>query len=79
MNESALLFDLISKGGIAGTLVLAVSFVAKKLAEAYESRIVALEKASAECERDRREMRNMILTARIEKGTTFNSNPDKSQ
>lgn len=61
MSESTLLLDVLSKGGVAAVLFMAVYFVSKKLALAYETRIAALERSSELCERDRIELRNMIL------------------
>lgn len=53
--------ELLAKGGIAGCLMVAVWYVANKLAAAYEARIASLEKATEICEKDRIELRNMIL------------------
>jgi hypothetical protein len=39
----------------------AVYFVANKLSQQYESRIVALEKRSDECEQDRVKIRDLLL------------------
>lgn len=55
------LIDLLSKGGTAGILFVAVWFVAKKLAATYEARISALERATEVCEKDRIDLRNLIL------------------
>jgi hypothetical protein len=59
MNET--LTELLSRGGIAGALALAVWYVAKKLADTYESRIAALERASDVCEKDRIELRSLVI------------------
>ena len=47
--------------GTPGLLAAAVYFVANKLSQQYESRIVALEKRSDECEQDRVKLRDMLL------------------
>ncbi len=52
---------LINNFGAAGVLVAAVYIIAKRLAGQYESRIEALEKASAVCEADRVELRKLII------------------
>lgn len=73
--EHQFLFDLLSKGGIAGLLVVAVWYVANKLASAYEARIASLEKATEICEKDRIELRNIILERLTDsEGKTFKMN-----
>lgn len=52
---------LINNFGAAGVLIAAVYLIARKLASQYEARIAALEKASAVCEADRVELRNLII------------------
>jgi hypothetical protein len=77
MNESQIIFDAVSKAGVAGILCLAVMYVAKKLASTYESRISALERATEVCEKDRVELRNMIIQAKFggKTGETFHVKP----
>jgi hypothetical protein len=77
MNESQIIFDIISKAGVAGILCLAVTYVAKKLASTYESRIAALERATEICEKDRVELRNLIIQAKFspKDGASFNLGP----
>lgn len=53
--------ELLSRGGVAALLAAAVWYVARKLAATYESRIAALERASEACEKDRIELRNLIV------------------
>ena len=62
------LAELVSKGGIISLLIAAVYYIANKLSSvyvaltaAYEARITALERSSEVCEKDRVELRNMIL------------------
>jgi hypothetical protein len=55
------LAELISKGGVIGLLIGAVYYITNKLNAAYEARITALERSSEICEKDRVELRNMIL------------------
>lgn len=78
MNDSKILDTLLTQFGFAGVLVVAVYLTARKLASQYEMRITALESASARCEADRIELRNVIismqtkviadLTAKIHRG-----------
>lgn len=77
MTDSQILFDLFSKAGVAGILCLAVTYVARKLASTYESRISALERATEVCEKDRVELRNMIIRAKFgdKDGTSFSLGP----
>lgn len=60
MNDG-ILNTLLQQFGFAGLLLAAVYIIAKKLAHQYESRIAALEAASARCEVDRVELRNLII------------------
>jgi len=53
---------LMQQFGFAGLLLFAVYIIARKLASQYEMRISALETASARCEADRIELRNVIIT-----------------
>ncbi len=53
---------LMQQFGFAGLLLFAVYIIARKLASQYEMRITALETASARCEADRIELRNVIIT-----------------
>jgi len=55
------LAEFISKGGVVTMLIAAIYYVSNKLSAAYESRITALEKAKDVCEKDRIELRKMIL------------------
>lgn len=71
MNETQIISDILGKGGIAALLVVAVWYVTKKLTLTYEARIQALEKASEVCEKDRVELRNLILTGLTKNGATF--------
>lgn len=69
--EGKILDTLLTQFGFAGLLVVAVYLIARKLAHQYEARIAALEAASARCEIDRVELRNLIirqLTAQAAKG-----------
>lgn len=76
MTDSQIFVELLSKAGVAGILCLAVTYVAKKLASTYESRIAALERATEVCEKDRVELRNMIIAAKFGKaGETFHIVP----
>jgi len=77
MNDSQIVFDVVSKAGVAGILCLAVMYVAKKLASTYESRIAALERATEVCEKDRVELRNMIIQAKFghKDGASFHLGP----
>jgi hypothetical protein len=78
MPETKIIDTLLTQFGFAGLLVLAVYIIARKLSGQYEARISALESASARCEADRIELRNLIigglrqhieeLTAKIERG-----------
>jgi len=78
MNDTKLFDTLMTQFGFAGLLVVAVYVIARKLASQYEMRISALETASARCEADRIDLRNVIiamqtkviteLTAKIEHG-----------
>jgi hypothetical protein len=52
---------MFDKLGTPGLLMAAVYFVANKLSQQYESRIVALEKRSDECELDRVKIRDLLL------------------
>jgi hypothetical protein len=52
---------MFDKLGTPGLLMAAVYFVANKLSQQYESRIVALEKRSDECEQDRVKIRDLLL------------------
>lgn len=72
MNESQMFFELFSKGSVALVLCVAVWYVARKLAVTYESRIAALERATEICEKDRVELRTLILQAKFRDGATFN-------
>ncbi len=71
MNESQVISEIIGKGGIAGLLVVAVWYVTKKLTTTYEARITALEKATEVCEKDRVELRNLILQNLTRNGATL--------
>lgn len=62
MSEGKLFDTLLTQFGFAGLLVIAVYFIARKLASQYEARITALESASARCEADRIELRNVIIS-----------------
>lgn len=62
MNDTKLFDTLLTQFGFAGLLVVAVYLIARKLASQYEMRISALETASARCEADRIELRNVIIT-----------------
>lgn len=83
MNESQIFSELIGKGGLAGILFAAVWYVAKKLTAAYEARIQALERASEVCEKDRVELRTMILQGLTRNGATLslsvNSTRDENE
>lgn len=78
MNDTKLFDTLMTQFGFAGLLLVAVYVIARKLAGQYEMRISALETASARCEADRIDLRNVIiamqtkviaeLTAKIEHG-----------
>lgn len=52
---------LLNNFGAAGVLIAAIYLIAQKLTGQYEARIAALEKASAVCEADRVELRNLII------------------
>ncbi len=71
MNESQIISDILGKGGIAGLLVVAVWYVTKKLTTTYEARIQALERASDICEKDRIELRNLIVNNLTRNGVTL--------
>jgi hypothetical protein len=58
---SSEIISMFDKLGTPGLLMAAVYFVANKLSQQYESRIVALEKRSDECEQDRVKIRDMLL------------------
>lgn len=62
MNDPKLFDTLLTQFGFAGVLVMAVYIIARKLASQYEMRISALESASARCEADRVELRNVIIS-----------------
>lgn len=62
MNDTKLFDTLMTQFGFAGLLVVAVYMIARKLASQYEMRISTLETASARCEADRIELRNVIIT-----------------
>jgi len=62
MNDPKLFDALLTQFGFAGLLLVAVYIIARKLASQYEMRISALESASARCEADRVELRNVIIT-----------------
>ena len=62
MSDPKLIDTLMTQFGFAGLLVMAVYIIARKLAHQYESRIAALEAASARCELDRVELRNLIIS-----------------
>ncbi len=62
MSDGKLIDTLMTQFGFAGLLVVAVYMIARKLASQYEMRISALETASARCEADRIELRNVIIT-----------------
>lgn len=66
MNDSKLFDTLLTQFGFAGMLVAAVYVIARKLASQYEMRISALEAASARCEADRTELRNLIIKTQQE-------------
>ena len=78
MNETKIFDTLLTQFGFAGLLAVAVYLIARKLASQYEMRITALESASARCEADRIELRNVIismqtkviadLTAKVQRG-----------
>lgn len=65
------LIEMLNKGGTVGALMVAVYYVAKKLSQSYEGRIAALERASEICEKDRVELRTMILKGLSKDGATF--------
>jgi hypothetical protein len=58
---SSEIISMFDKLGTPGLLMAAVYFVANKLSQQYESRIVALEKRSDECEQDRVKIRDLLL------------------
>jgi hypothetical protein len=58
---SSEIISMFDKLGTPGLLMAAVYFVATKLSQQYESRIVALEKRSDECEQDRVKIRDLLL------------------
>jgi hypothetical protein len=62
MNDPKIIDTLVQQFGFAGLLLVAVYIIARKLAGQYEARITALEAASARCELDRVELRNLIIT-----------------
>lgn len=62
MNDGKIFDTLLTQFGFAGLLVIAVYIIARKLASQYEMRITALESASARCEADRIDLRNVIIT-----------------
>lgn len=62
MPPDPIIQTLLNNFGAAGVLIAAVYLIARKLASQYEARIAALEKASAICEADRVELRNLIIT-----------------
>ena len=78
MSETKIFDTLLTQFGFAGLLAVAVYLIARKLASQYEMRITALESASARCEADRIELRNVIismqtkviadLTAKLQRG-----------
>ena len=78
MSETKIFDTLLTQFGFAGLLAVAVYLIARKLASQYEMRISALESASARCEADRIELRNVIismqtkviadLTAKLQRG-----------
>lgn len=59
VSDLTMIFD---KLGTPGLLATAVWYIAKKLAEVYDKRIEALERASIKCEEDRIDMRNLIIS-----------------
>ncbi len=61
MSEGHVFDTLLQQFGFAGLLVIAVYIIARKLAGQYEALISALEAASARCEMDRVELRNLII------------------
>jgi hypothetical protein len=78
MNDTKIIDTLMTQFGFAGLLAVAVYIIARKLASQYEMRITTLESASARCEADRIDLRNVIismqtkviadLTAKIQRG-----------
>jgi hypothetical protein len=62
MGETKIIDTLLTQFGFAGLLVVAVYIIARKLAGQYELRITALESASARCEADRVDLRNVIIS-----------------
>jgi len=62
MNDGKMFDVLLQQFGFGGLLLVAVYLIARKLASQYEMRISALESASARCEADRVELRNVIIT-----------------
>ncbi len=66
MNDTKIFDTLLQQFGFAGLLVVAVYIIARKLAHQYEARILALEAASERCEKDRVELRNLIITTQAE-------------
>lgn len=79
MNEAQILSDILGKGGIAAVLIGAVWYVAKKLTVVYEARIQALERASEVCEKDRVELRNLILQNLTKNGATLSLSLSKGK
>ena len=62
MNDTKIIDTLMTQFGFAGLLAVAVYLIARKLASQYEMRITALESASARCEADRIDLRNVIIS-----------------
>jgi hypothetical protein len=62
MNDGKMFDVLLQQFGFGGLLLVAVYLIARKLASQYEMRISALESASARCEADRVELRNVIIS-----------------
>ena len=62
MNDTKIIDTLMTQFGFAGLLAVAVYLIARKLASQYEMRITTLESASARCEADRIDLRNVIIS-----------------
>ena len=62
MNDTKIIDTLVTQFGFAGLLAVAVYIIARKLASQYEMRITTLESASARCEADRIDLRNVIIS-----------------
>ena len=58
--DPALLDTILKVGGQAAVLWVAIFYLARGMKKQYEDRIVALEKSSDECNRDRIELHRRI-------------------